>query len=41
MPDWVKQVLDDWFNAAGPTSDGIFRRVITAGNVWGDGITVG
>ena len=39
MPDWVKQILDDWLNAAGLTSGRVFRRVNRAGRVWGDGIT--
>jgi site-specific recombinase XerD len=39
MPDWVKQVLDDWLNAAGLTSGRVFRRVNRAGRVWGDGMT--
>ncbi len=39
MPDWVKQVLDDWLNAASLTSGRIFRRVNRAGRVWGDSIT--
>lgn len=39
MPDWVKQVLDDWLNAVGLTSGRVFRRVNRAGRVWGDGMT--
>ncbi len=39
MPDWVKQVLDDWLNAAGLTSGRVFRRVNRAGRIWGDGMT--
>jgi len=39
MPDWVKQVLDDWLNAAGLTSGRTFRRVNRAGRIWGDGMT--
>jgi hypothetical protein len=41
MPDWVKQVLDDWFNVAALTSDGIFRRVNTAGKSVDDLAVVG
>jgi site-specific recombinase XerD len=39
MPDWVKQVLDDWLKAASLTSGRVFRRVNRAGRVWGDGMT--
>jgi len=39
MPDWVKQVLDDWLNAAGLTSGRVFRRVNRSGRVWGYGMT--
>ena len=39
VPDWVKQVLDDWLNAAGLTSGRVFRRVNRAGRIWGDGMT--
>ena len=31
MPDWVKNVLDEWLNAAGLASGKVFRRVSRAG----------
>lgn len=31
MPDWVKNVLDEWLNAAGLASGKVFRRVNRAG----------
>ena len=39
MPDWVKQVLDVWLIDAGITSGKLFRRVNTAGRVWGESMT--
>jgi hypothetical protein len=39
MPDWVKQLLDQWLTAAGITSVRRFRRVNKAGGIWGDGMT--
>jgi len=35
MPEWVKQTLDDWLNAAHITHGRIFRCVCRKGSVWG------
>ncbi len=39
MPDWVKEILDEWLQVAGITSGKIFRRVNRVGQVWGEGLT--
>jgi len=39
VPDWVKQVIDDWLTAAGVGGGRLFRCVSRAGTVWGDGVT--
>src|SRR3989440_3587897 len=39
MPDWVKDLVDDWLQAAGISNGRIFRRVTRAGTVWGSGLT--
>jgi site-specific recombinase XerD len=39
MPDWVKNVLDEWSNAAGLASGKVFRRVNRAGKTWGESMT--
>ena len=39
VPDWVYGLLDDWTKAAGMNSDSLFRRVSSAGRVWGEGVT--
>ena len=39
MPSWVKQILDDWVNAANVRSGKLFRRVNRTGKAWGDNIT--
>jgi site-specific recombinase XerD len=39
MPDWVKNVLDEWSNAAGLASGKVFRRVNRAGKTWGESVT--
>ena len=39
VPDWVKQVTDEWSSAAGISSGRIFRCVCKAGKAWGDGLT--
>jgi site-specific recombinase XerD len=39
VPDWVRQVLESWFTAAGITNGKLFRRVSTAGKAWSDGVT--
>jgi integrase len=36
VPDWVKDLIDDWLRAAGVSSVRIFRRVTRAGTVWGN-----
>src|SRR6266568_3648065 len=35
VPDWVKQTVDEWVNAAGVTSGKLFRCVCKAGTAWG------
>lgn len=37
LPGWVRQVLDDWFAAAGISRGRLFRRVNKAGRIWGEG----
>src|SRR5215469_879584 len=39
VPDWVYGLLDDWTKAAGMNSGSLFRRVSSAGRVWGEGVT--
>jgi site-specific recombinase XerD len=39
LPGWVRQLLDDWFAAAGIRSGKLFRRVSRAGRIWGEGMT--
>jgi site-specific recombinase XerD len=39
VPDWVHGLLDDWTKAAGINAGSLFRRVSSAGRVWGDAIT--
>ena len=39
MPAWVKNVLDEWLQAATITSGKLFRRVHKIGKPWGDGLT--
>lgn len=39
VPGWVRQVLDDWFSAAGISSGRLFRRVHRTGRTWGEGLT--
>lgn len=39
MPDWVKNVLDEWSNAAGLASGKVSRRVNRAGKTWGESMT--
>ena len=36
FPDWVRDLLDDWMKAAGIASGSLFRRVSSAGKVWGE-----
>src|SRR5487761_835039 len=37
LPGWVRQVVDDWFAAAGVSRGRLFRRVNKAGRIWGEG----
>jgi site-specific recombinase XerD len=39
MPDWVKQTIDDWLNAAGIKQGRLFRCVCRKGSVWGTEMT--
>jgi site-specific recombinase XerD len=39
VPDWVKELIDDWLQSAGISSGRIFRRVTRAGTVWGNGLS--
>jgi integrase len=39
VPDWVYGLLDDWTKAAGITAGSLFRRVSSAGRVWGKTVT--
>ena len=39
MPAWVKQVLDQWLQAADINSGKLFRRVHKMGKVWGERLT--
>ena len=39
VPDWVKQSVDDWTDAAGVQTGRVFRCVVRNGFVWGEGIT--
>ena len=39
VPDWVRGLLDDWMKGAGIVSGSVFRRVSSAGNVWGEKVT--
>ncbi|MBC8036104.1 MAG: site-specific integrase [Rhizobiales bacterium] len=39
VPDWVYGVLNDWTTAAGINNGSLFRRVSSAGNVWGEYVT--
>jgi site-specific recombinase XerD len=36
VPDWVQAELKAWLSAAGIQSGKLFRRVSTAGKIWGD-----
>ena len=37
VPDWVKQITDEWVVAAGVGSGRVFRCVSRSGTVWGEG----
>jgi site-specific recombinase XerD len=39
VPDWVHSLVDDWTKAAEIKAGRLFRRVSSAGRVWGDGVT--
>jgi len=39
LPGWVRQLLDDWFSAAGISGGRLFRRVHRTGRIWGEGLT--
>ncbi|HEY6343857.1 MAG TPA: tyrosine-type recombinase/integrase [Bryobacteraceae bacterium] len=39
VPDWVHGLLDDWTSAARITTGSLFRRVSSAGKVWGEAVT--
>ena len=39
VPEWVKQTIDDWLNAAKITSGRLFRCVCKHGTLWGSGMT--
>ena len=39
MPAWVKQVLDQWLQAADINSGKLFRRVHKMGKAWGERLT--
>jgi len=39
MPDWVKQTIDDWLNAADIKQGKLFRCVCRKGSVWGTEMT--
>lgn len=39
VPDWVYGLLNDWTRAAGISAGSLFRRVSSAGRVWGETVT--
>src|SRR4030095_5879943 len=39
VPDWVKQITDEWVVAAGVGSGRLFQCVSRLGTVWGEGLT--
>jgi site-specific recombinase XerD len=39
MPGWVKEVLENWVQAAHLTTGKLFRRVNKNGSAWGEGLT--
>ena len=39
VPDWVHALLDDWTRVAGISTGSLFRRVSSAGRVWGEAVT--
>ena len=39
VPDWVKQLLDEWFTSAAIVNGKVFRCLCRSGTTWGDGMT--
>jgi len=39
MPAWVKEIVDQWIQAANISSGKLFRRVHKIGKAWGNGLT--
>ena len=39
LPGWVRQVLDNWFSAAGISCGRLFRRIHRTGKIWGERLT--
>ena len=39
VPNWVHGLLDDWTTAAEINTGSLFRRVSSAGRVWGEAVT--
>jgi site-specific recombinase XerD len=39
MPAWVKEIVDQWLQAANISSGKLFRRVHKIGKAWGNGLT--
>src|SRR6058998_790395 len=39
VPDWVKNLVDDWLHSGGISNGRIFRRVTLAGTVWESGLS--
>ena len=39
VPDWAKNLVDEWLHSAGISNERIFRRVTRAGTVWGSGLS--
>jgi site-specific recombinase XerD len=39
MPDWVKQILDEWLSASDIRNGKLFRSVCRKGTVWGTEVT--
>jgi site-specific recombinase XerD len=39
VPNWVKEVIDNWVTAAGIGDGRLFRCVSRAGAIWGEGMT--
>jgi site-specific recombinase XerD len=39
VPEWVKDLINDWLQSAGISNGRIFRRVTRASTVWGSGLS--